>query len=296
MSERNEDFWQRICLEWGLHLLTPYLRGPYRLPKWPVQYLVEDLAGILRARARERFWALGALGMKKVWQIPVGLASLERKWLLPLVASSLLSIMLFLIATLSLGASSRGAKVWGFLGRNDPSRVTYVEDYLVQQKLSSDMPPPPRLGYLISGTRGDGLRMKRVLQAIYHPRNHYILHLDLDAPPRERVELARYIRLQETFLKVGNVFMVGKANLVTYRGSTMVATTLHACALLLKRKADFDWFINLSASDYPLITQDGWSSIHSTNSNGILLSLYLLFDQSSCNMYFRCLSPLRTCL
>lgn len=185
---------------------------------------------------------------------------MERKWLLPLIASSLLSIILFLAGTVSLGASSRGARVWGFLAKNDPSRVTYVEDYLVQ-RMSSDMPPPPRLAYLISGTRGDGLRMKRVLQAIYHPRNHYILHLDLDAPPRERVELARWVRLDTTFIKVGNVFMVGKANLVTYRGSTMIATTLHAAAILLKRKSDFDWFINLSASDYPLITQDGQFSI-----------------------------------
>ncbi|CAM6125936.1 unnamed protein product [Calypogeia fissa] len=193
--------------------------------------------------------------MRKLWQIPVGLATMERKWLVPLVASSILSITLFLVATVSLGASSRGGFQWGIISNHYPSRVTYVEDYLVQ-RMASDMPPPPRLAYLISGTRGDGLKMKRVLQAIYHPRNHYVLHLDLDAPPRERVDLARYVRLDKTFVKVGNVFMVGKANLVTYKGSTMIATTLHAAAILLKKNADFDWFINLSASDYPLVTQD----------------------------------------
>ncbi|KAJ3668946.1 hypothetical protein LUZ60_010896 [Juncus effusus] len=36
----------------------------------------------------------------------------------------------------------------------------------------------------------------------------------------------------------------------------MVASTLHACAILLKESKDWDWFINLSASDYPLMTQD----------------------------------------
>ncbi len=51
--------------------------------------------------------------------------------------------------------------------------------------------------------------------------------------------------------------MVGKANLVTYRGPTMIATTLHGAAILLKRSKEWDWFINLSASDYPLVTQDG---------------------------------------
>ncbi|KAM0046487.1 putative glycosyl transferase, family 14, Phosphofructokinase superfamily [Helianthus debilis subsp. tardiflorus] len=50
--------------------------------------------------------------------------------------------------------------------------------------------------------------------------------------------------------------MITKANLVTYRGPTMVANTLHAAAMLLRDGGDWDWFINLSASDYPLVTQD----------------------------------------
>jgi len=37
----------------------------------------------------------------------------------------------------------------------------------------------------------------------------------------------------------------------------MVANTLHAAAVLLNQAGDWDWFINLSASDYPLVTQDG---------------------------------------
>ncbi|XAR51785.1 hypothetical protein NMG60_11006519 [Bertholletia excelsa] len=50
--------------------------------------------------------------------------------------------------------------------------------------------------------------------------------------------------------------MITKANLVTYRGPTMVTNTLHAAAILLKQGGEWDWFINLSASDYPLVTQD----------------------------------------
>ncbi|KAF2282372.1 hypothetical protein GH714_043834 [Hevea brasiliensis] len=37
----------------------------------------------------------------------------------------------------------------------------------------------------------------------------------------------------------------------------MVSNTLHAAAILLRDGGDWDWFINLSASDYPLLTQDG---------------------------------------
>ncbi|KAF5786066.1 putative glycosyl transferase, family 14 [Helianthus annuus] len=55
---------------------------------------------------------------------------------------------------------------------------------------------------------------------------------------------------------LGNVYVFPKANMVTYTGPTMVSNTLHACAILLKKFKDWDWFINLSASDYPLVTQD----------------------------------------
>ena len=92
---------------------------------------------------------------------------------------------------------------------------------------------------------------------MYHPRNHYVVHLDLESPVDERLELASRINKDPMYSKTGNVYMITKANLVTYRGPTMVANTLHACAVLLKRSANWDWFINLSASDYPLVTQDG---------------------------------------
>lgn len=92
---------------------------------------------------------------------------------------------------------------------------------------------------------------------MYHPRNQYVVHLDLEASEEERLELAKFIRDEPLFVKLGNVRMVVKANLVTYRGPTMVANTLHAASILLRDGGDWDWFINLSASDYPLVTQDG---------------------------------------
>lgn len=101
-----------------------------------------------------------------------------------------------------------------------------------------------------------------MLRALYHPRNQYVVHLDLESPAEERLELAKRVREDPVFSDVGNVHMITKANLVTYRGPTMVANTLHACAILLKQSKDWDWFINLSASDYPLVTQDGIYNIY----------------------------------
>lgn len=71
------------------------------------------------------------------------------------------------------------------------------------------------------------------------------------------MELVVAVRDDRVYSRVGNVRVIERANLVTYRGPTMVANTLHAAAVLLKEGGDWDWFINLSASDYPLVSQDG---------------------------------------
>lgn len=83
--------------------------------------------------------------------------------------------------------------------------------------------------------------------------------MDYDATEAEHRDIAEFVAGDPVFGEVGNVWIVGKPNLVTYRGPTMLATTIHALALLL-RTCRWDWFINLSASDYPLITQDGMVS------------------------------------
>ncbi|KAA8516912.1 hypothetical protein F0562_017270 [Nyssa sinensis] len=108
----------------------------------------------------------------------------------------------------------------------------------------------------LKASRGDTAKLKRALHALYHPGNYYLIHMDYDAPESEQKEMANFVSSEPVFSKVGNVWIVGKPNLVTYRGPTMLATVLHAMSMLL-RIAKWDWFINLSASDYPLVTQDG---------------------------------------
>ncbi|XP_024400648.1 beta-glucuronosyltransferase GlcAT14B [Physcomitrium patens] len=192
-------------------------------------------------------------GMKKLMQVPFSLATMERKWLSPLLASTMISILLLLLATLNLGYRGHHPSIG--TNRMDPSRAQNVQEITEEEQMAG-LPPPPKLAYLISGTKGDGFRMQRTLQALYHPHNYYLLHLDLEAPEKERMDLAVYVKHEPVFQEAGNVFVVGKANLVTYKGSTMIATTLHGAAILLRKAKDWDWFINLSASDYPLITQD----------------------------------------
>ena len=204
----------------------------------------------------------------------------DRRWLLPFLASLLVSVTLFLAAACGLfsppylaGDDAFLVDVVSFTDWDDggsPSQrdsgqsvEPEAKDRLLDDNDNPDNAAvnsddsdaePPRLAYLLEGTKGDGLRMRRVLQAIYHPRNQYILHLDLEAPPRERIDLAMYVKGDPMFSQVGNVRVIAKGNLVTYKGPTMVACTLHAVAILLKEGLEWDWFINLSASDYPLMT------------------------------------------
>jgi len=142
------------------------------------------------------------------------------------------------------------------------------------------LPPPPRaewgpgrppsFAYWISGTGGDARRVLRLLRAVYHPRNRYLLHLDAGAAAGEREALARAVRQDEpAWREFRNVDVVGEAYAVDRTGSSALAAVLHGAAVLLRIGAHWDWLVTLSAEDYPLVTQDGKRK---NNSRPLLLS------------------------
>lgn len=177
-----------------------------------------------------------------------------KKWLFPLVMSTLLCI--FLVVTSLVSSVNSVTSLFSLFHSPTTTKQTFAE-----YSTTNEAPNPiPKFAYLISGSRGDLEKLWRTLSALYHPWNYYVVHLDLDSAAEERLELASRVHNHPLFAEVGNVYMNVKANMVTYRGPTMLANTLHACAILLKRHKDWDWFINLSASDYPLVTQDGHCS------------------------------------
>ncbi|GJN35645.1 hypothetical protein PR202_gb24439 [Eleusine coracana subsp. coracana] len=179
---------------------------------------------------------------------PIASSAVDRRWLLPLAIGSALSLLLLVgFTTFALP----------FPSASSPSPSLFVE-----HKLAPSPPSPagslPRIAFLISGSARDAAALRRVLLALYHPRNRYLLHLDAEAPDSDRKELAAWLARHPFIVSAGNVRVVERANLITYRGPTMVANTLHAAAAFLwgDGGSDWDWFINLSASDYPLVTQD----------------------------------------
>ncbi|KAG6416909.1 hypothetical protein SASPL_124350 [Salvia splendens] len=187
----------------------------------------------------------------------------DRRWKRPFFVNLLVSITLFTGTIFGLYLSQYAREDQLQLDTELFEDAGDSEGYFIESELRKslelvevDEVEPPRLAYLISGTKGDSQRMLRTLQAVYHPRNQYILHMDLEAPPRERLNLTMSVKNDPTFSAVENVRVMAQSNLVTYKGPTMIACTLQAIAILLKESLNWDWFINLSASDYPLMPLD----------------------------------------
>ncbi|XP_059282094.1 beta-glucuronosyltransferase GlcAT14A-like [Lycium ferocissimum] len=185
--------------------------------------------------------------------------NIEKKWVFPLVLSAF--VCFFLVVTSFNMGLITSLHTINSIFSSSRVKINQTSSYFAESKINQPPPPPaipplPRFAYLVSGSKGDLEKLWRTLQALYHPRNYYAVHLDLESPVQERLELASRVEKDPIFAQVGNVHMITKANMVTYRGPTMVSNTLHACAILLKKYKDWDWFINLSASDYPLVTQD----------------------------------------
>ncbi|PWA81576.1 Glycosyl transferase, family 14 [Artemisia annua] len=135
-----------------------------------------------------------------------------------------------------------------------PHRIQYHNHQLLFNNKTD--PSPPIISYLISGSKNDSGRIIRLLLAVYHPRNQYLLHLDQSASQKERDKLALYVQGVKVFWAAQNVNVVGKSDVVSSKGSSVVSAVLHGAAILLKLCEDWDWFVNLNANDYPLVTQD----------------------------------------
>lgn len=184
--------------------------------------------------------------------------NIEKKWLFPVVLSAFVCFFV-VVTSFNMGLITSLHTINSIFSSH--IKINQTSTYFAESKINQTPPPParplvPHFAYLVSGSKGDLEKLWRTLQALYHPWNYYVVHLDLESSIPERLELASRVEKNPIFAQVGNVHMITKANMVTYRGPTMVANTLHACAILLKKYSDWDWFINLSASDYPLVTQD----------------------------------------
>lgn len=83
------------------------------------------------------------------------------------------------------------------------------------------------------------------------------MHIGTEGTDDERRRLSALVKSVPAIRAFGNVDVIGKPDATTYMGASNIAAILRAAAVLLKVDSDWDWFITLSAMDYPLLTQDG---------------------------------------
>ncbi|RZB91722.1 Beta-glucuronosyltransferase GlcAT14A isoform C [Glycine soja] len=183
----------------------------------------------------------------------------ERKWLFTLFTAAFLSFIILMFSSFSCFTSPMPF----------PSIVHYGPHH------------PPAFAYFISGGNRDSDRIFRLLLAVYHPRNRYLLHLGMDARDEERQRLAAATMSVPAIRAFRNVDVVGKADYVTYLGSSNVAVALRAASVMMKLDGGWDWFVTLSARDYPLVTQDGnANTVISVLDRGFALWICFFLDLS----------------
>lgn len=91
-------------------------------------------------------------------------------------------------------------------------------------------------------------QFKRLFKAIYHPENHYLIHIDLKADQHVFQKI-------EVFLEAyPNAYVMESENVV-WGGYSMVQSELNGMKYLLTHNLKWDFFINLSGQDFPLKSQ-----------------------------------------
>lgn len=91
-------------------------------------------------------------------------------------------------------------------------------------------------------------QFKRLFKAIYHPANHYVIHVD----KRSGIELQNEI--QDFLVNYPNASML-KSEKAIWGGYSLVDAELRGIQELLKMGLKWEFFINLSAQDFPLKSQ-----------------------------------------
>lgn len=83
------------------------------------------------------------------------------------------------------------------------------------------------------------------------------MHIGTDGSDQERLKLGSLVNSVSVIRAFRNVDLVGKPDKTTYMGSSSLAAVLRGGSILLKVDKGWDWFVHLTALDYPLVTQDG---------------------------------------
>jgi len=108
---------------------------------------------------------------------------------------------------------------------------------------------PVDIAYFVQVSSENVDLLPRLLARIHHPRNVYTVHIDLKVDNSTVEGIIERIRGSSQY---SNVHFLEREP-VTYRGISMVTNTLSAMTFLLRMNKKWQYFINLSAADYPTV-------------------------------------------
>lgn len=110
------------------------------------------------------------------------------------------------------------------------------------------------IAYFVQAGNDSVPLLSRLFARIHHPSNFYVLHVDAKVDKQARRNVQNMIERNPRY--ASNVHIM-KSEMVTYKAISMVTNTMAAMTIALERHADWDYFINLSGTDYPLVSPEG---------------------------------------
>lgn len=113
----------------------------------------------------------------------------------------------------------------------------------------ADASEEARIAYFVQVSDSSLRLIPRLLARLHHPDNFYALHFDKKIPAYRVIKIVSAIKSRKQY---SNVHIMEREN-VTYRGITMVLNNMAAIKILLDM-GEWHYFINLSGSDYPLVS------------------------------------------
>lgn len=139
----------------------------------------------------------------------------------------------------------------GILGSQKENLASITTNYWTLENVTrlAEATDEANIAYFIQVSSSTLPLTERLLSRVHHPENFYALHFDKKIPAYRVVKVVSSIKGNPVY---GNVHVMERDS-VTYRGITMVLNNLAAITDLLKL-GHWDYFINLSGSDYPLVS------------------------------------------
>lgn len=110
------------------------------------------------------------------------------------------------------------------------------------------------IAYFIQISDSNIALLPRLLRSIWHYSNTYLIHFDKKIPEFQRTHARASLFKKRP--KFENNVHIMESEIVTYRGISMVLNILSAFQSACDVSEDWDYFINISGSDYPLVSAE----------------------------------------